>query len=134
LWRGKLYHYALSVSALSIIFIKIFNPKYFWPWSITVFIFQIIAVLIAEWLLKLIRNKYTKSKYIAPGILLYRRFFAISLSFYLILGLFNQAESMLARFYVFFLVIGFMGISIAILYRIMIAGDLLDRFNDDNKE
>jgi len=41
---------------------------------------------------------------------------------------------MLARFYVFFLVIGFMGISIAILYRIMIAGDLLDRFNDDNKE
>ena len=127
----ELYKYALVASILSVILIAIFSPQYFWPWAVVIFGLQLAGVYISDWLVKIVRTKRTESKYLAPGFILYRRYFAFTLTIYLIMGIFGYIENILARVYFSLFVVGFMGIGLSLLLRIMVAGNLLDRFKDE---
>lgn len=131
----EFYKYALVFSVIALILIAILNPFYLWPWGGVLFIIQLISVFISDWLIKTIRKNHPKSRYLIPGFVLYRRFFAFAFSVYLYFGVFNMADSSLARLYFYLFVLGIMGLGLSILLRILIAGKLLDRFKDeDDKE
>ena len=127
----EFYKYALAASVISVILIAIFSPLYFWPWAIVIFGLQLAGVYISNWLVKVVRTKRTESKYLAPGFILYRRYFAFTLSIYLFMGIFGYVENLMAKVYFSLFVVGFMGIGLSILLRIMVAGNLLDRFKDE---
>jgi hypothetical protein len=122
-------------SVIALILIAILNPFYLWPWGVVLFIIQLISVLISDWLIKIIRKKYPKSRYLIPGFVLYRRYFAFTFTVYLYFGVFNMAESSFAKLYFSLFVLGVMGLGLSIIMRILVAGKLLDRFKDeDDKE
>ncbi len=127
----EFYKYALVVSILSVILIAVFSPQYLWPWAGVVLVLQLIGVFISDWLVTMVRTKYTKSRYLAPGFVLYRSYFAFTLTLYLIMGVFGVIEGIAAKVFFSLFVIGIMGIGLSILFRIMVAGDLLDRFKDE---
>jgi len=127
----EFYKYALGVSIISIVLIAILTPQYFWPWAITVFILELIGIYISNWLVTMVTTKYTKSRYLAPGFILYRRYFSFALTLYLIMGVFGVIEGIAAKVFFSLFVIGNIGIGLSILFRIMVAGDLLDRFKDE---
>lgn len=128
----EFYKYALGVSVTSIGLIAFLSPQYFWPWAVVTFILQLIGVFISHWMVIMVRTKYTKSRYLAPGFVLYRRYFAFTLTIYLIMGVFGVNETTTAIVFFSLFVIGIIGIGLSILFRIMIAGKLLDRFKDEN--
>ncbi|MDZ7671344.1 MAG: hypothetical protein U5K53_00645 [Halanaerobiales bacterium] len=131
----EFYKYALVFSVIALILIAILNPFYLWPWGVVVFIIQLITVLLSDGLVKIIRKKYPESRYLIPGFVLYRRYFAFAFTVYLYFGVFNMAESSFAKLYFSLFVLGFMGLGLSIIMRILVAGELLDRFNDeDDKE
>lgn len=131
----EFYKYALVFSVIALILIAILNPFYLWPWGVVLFIIQLISVLISDWLIKIIRKKYPKSRYLIPGFVLYRRYFAFTFTVYLYFGVFNMAESSFAKLYFSLFVLGVMGLGLSIIMRILVAGKLLDRFKDeDDKE
>lgn len=132
--KYEFYKYSLVISVLSIILIAIFSSKYLWPWSITVFAFQVIAIVIANWFLKLIETKYYESRYLAPGFVLYRRYFAFTLTVYLIMGVFGIVEDRIAAIYFSLFIIGFIAIGISMLIRVMVGGKLLDSYNKKDDE
>lgn len=135
MFSWKFYKYALAVSIIAIILIALFSPQYFWPWSIAIFVFQLLAVLIANWLIKVVRYDRPERRYLEPGFLLYRRYFSAALSIYLLMGVFGIVENTYAVVYFSLFVIGFIGISISMLFRIMVEGDLLDEYNErEDKE
>lgn len=132
--KWEFYKYALVFSVIALILIAILNPFYLWPWGIVIFIIQLIAVFISDWLVKIIRKKYPRSRYLIPGFVLYRRYFAFTFTVYLYFGVFNMAESSFAKLYFSLFILGIMGLGLSIIMRILIAGELLDRFKDDDKE
>ena len=127
----EFFKYALGISLLSVIFIAILNPQYLWPWAITIFILQLIAVFISHWLVVMVRTKFTKSRYLAPGFVLYRRYFAFALTLYLLMGVFGVIEGSAGKLFFSLFVVGIMGIGLSLVLRIMVAGNLLDRFKDE---
>ncbi|MFO7814312.1 MAG: hypothetical protein R6V14_01005 [Halanaerobiales bacterium] len=131
----EFYKYALIVSIISVVLIAVLSPQYLWPWAITIFVLQLIAVFISDWLVTMVRTKYTKSRYLAPGFVLYRRYFGFALTLYLIMGVFGVIEGKAAKLFFSLFVLGIMGIGLSLVLRIMVAGNLLDRFKDEkNKE
>ncbi|MGM0444764.1 MAG: hypothetical protein ACQEQH_00015 [Bacillota bacterium] len=133
--KWEFYKYALLFSVIAVILIAILNPFYLWPWGIVIFIIQLIAVFISDWLVKIIRKKYPRSRYLIPGFVLYRRYFSFAFTVYLYFGVFNMAESSFAKLYFSLFILGIMGLGLSIIMRILIAGQLLDRFKDeDDKE
>ncbi|MCF8009034.1 MAG: hypothetical protein K9K32_04650 [Halanaerobiales bacterium] len=132
--KYEFYKYSLVISVLSIIFIAIYSFKYLWPWSITIFAFQIITIVIANWLLNLIKTKYHNSRYLAPAFILYRRYFAFSLTVYLIMGVFGIVETRFAIIYFNLFIIGFIAIGISTLIRVLVGGKLLDSYNKKDDE
>lgn len=130
----KLYHYTLIVSVLSLILIAIFSYEYLWPWATVIFIFETAIIILTNWLEKVVKNDITKKRYLAPGFVVYRNYFSIALTIYLIMGVFGVVEKTYATVYFSLFIIGLIGVSISVLFRIMVEGDLLDEYNDDKEE
>jgi hypothetical protein len=131
----KFYKFAFIFSVIALILIAILNPFYLWPWGIVIFLIQLFTVFISDFLVKIIRKKYPKSRYLIPGFVLYRRYFAFTFTLYLYFGVFNLAESSFAKLYFSLFILGIMGLGLSLIMRILIAGQLLDRFKDgDDKE
>lgn len=127
----EFYKYALVASVLSIILIAISNPQYVWPWAIVVFGMQIIGVFVSHWLVRIVETKYTESRYLAPAFVLYRRYFAFTLTVYLIMGIFGYIENTFAQVYFSLFIVGLIGIGLSLLMRIMVSGSLLDDYKDE---
>lgn len=130
----KLYKYTLIISILSLVLIAIFSFEYLWPWATIIFIFELVVIILTNWLERVVKYKIPEKSYLSPGFVVYRNYFSIALTIYLIMGIFGVIEKIYATVYFSLFIIGLIGVSISVLLRIMVEGDLLDEYNDGEDE